>query len=103
MTLTTVNDPRRFAKTSIRPRYGLSLKRTGAFFSSLDAKVTGALERIGAPPVAKATTSRFGALAREVKRTRFKFGELVDFGAPLFAVDEVAWTSPVRPELPSAD
>jgi hypothetical protein len=75
----------------------LSLKRTGPFFSSVDANVTGALERSGAPPAANATTSRLGALAREVNRTRFKFGELTDFGAPLLTTGVELGCSPFRP------
>src|SRR5687768_17791347 len=70
MTFTTVNEPRRLANTSIRPRYGLSLNRTGALFSSVDANVSGALECSGDRPPAKAITSRFGAIAREVSLTR---------------------------------
>src|SRR5258708_16645534 len=69
MTLTTVSAPRVLAKTSIFPRKGLSLNRTGALASSLEAKVSGALEvKSGAAPRAKATTSRPGATARDVSR-----------------------------------
>src|SRR5690349_20101082 len=103
MTLTTVSDPRRLAKTSIWPRYGLSLKRTGAFLSSLDANVTGALERSGAPPAAKATTSRFGALGRDVNRTRFRFSELADFAGALLAIGAGGCRSAVRPEDGAVD
>src|SRR5436190_22026185 len=67
MTLTTVTLPCVLAKTSILPRYGLSLKRTGEFFSSLDANTSGALDRSeGAAPRAKATNSREGDAARAV-------------------------------------
>src|SRR5437016_190135 len=68
MTLITVSKPRGFAKTSMRPRYGLSLNRTGAFTSSSDANVTGALElnSFPAPPVA--ISSRVGTLEREARR-----------------------------------
>src|SRR5881392_2466758 len=67
MTLTTVTEPCVLANTSILPRYGLSLKRTGAFFSSLDANTSGALERSdGAASRANATSSRLGDAARAV-------------------------------------
>src|ERR1700687_3374548 len=65
MTLMTVNAPRVFANTSMRPRYGLSLKRTGAFSSS-EPNMTGALELKRRPePAAKATTSRDGEVGRD--------------------------------------
>src|SRR4029078_3762091 len=103
MTLTTVSDPRRLAKTSMRPRYGLSLKRTGEFASSVDAKVTGALECSGAPAVAKATTSRLGALARAVNRTRLRLTELAGLVPALFAIDAGAGCSAFPPEVPFPD
>src|ERR1700704_3697783 len=69
MTLTTVSAPLVFANTSIFPRNGLSLNRTGPLASSLDPKVSGALDvKRGAAPRAKAMTSRPGATARDVSR-----------------------------------
>src|ERR1044071_5027992 len=50
----------------MRPRYGFSLKRTGASFSSSEANTTGALElNIGPPLAPEATTSRDGRLGRD--------------------------------------
>src|ERR1700730_6207922 len=55
----------------MRPRYGRSLKRTGAFSSS-EAKVNRALELKSRPALAaKATTSREGTLNLETGRTLF--------------------------------
>src|SRR6266498_1165516 len=88
MTLTTVNAPRAFAKTSIFPRKGLSLKRTGAPASSLEAKVSGVLEwNSGAVPRAKATSSRVGALGRAVSLSLLV---LVVFGVPDAGVGSLA-------------
>src|SRR5215472_8905116 len=56
----------------MRPRYGLSLKRTGARSSSSDAKITGALELNSLAAVGlEAINSRPGRLGRAVKRTLF--------------------------------
>src|SRR6266550_9567843 len=69
MTLTTVSAPRGLANTSRRPRYGLSLKRTGALASSSDPNAMGALDfSNGATPRANATSSRVGALMRDTGR-----------------------------------
>ena len=72
------------ANTSILPRKGLSLKRTGAFFSSLDANTSGALDRSdGAAPRANATSSRVGDAARAVYLILLAAD---DVGCALFAV-----------------
>src|SRR5262249_27258279 len=69
MTFTTVSAPRGLANTSNRPRNGLSLKRTGAAASSLEANSNGALERRkGALPRENAKSSRVGAPALAVSR-----------------------------------
>src|SRR6267378_3528534 len=98
MTLTTVSAPRVLANTSIFPRNGFSLNRTGALASSLDAKVSGALDvKKGAAPRAKAITSRPGATARDVSRT------LLVAAAFAVVVDEISFASfaigagPLRP------
>src|SRR5882762_5360686 len=88
MTLTTVSAPRVLANTSICPRNGFSLNRTGALASSLDAKVSGALDvKSGAAPRAKAITSRPGATARDVSRIL-----LVATGFAV-VVDEISFAS----------
>src|SRR5437660_11838275 len=76
----------------MRPRYGRSLKRTGAFSSS-EAKVTGALELKSLPAfAANATTSREGTLNLETGRTLFVTVTLEAIaglcGGRLFATEE---------------
>src|SRR5687768_8431836 len=67
----------------MRPRYGLSLKRTGAFASSSEAKAIGPLELNVEPPDDEATTSRNGVRGAEaVSRTL-----LVPAGAVVFDAD----------------
>ncbi len=84
--LTTVRLPRVFAKTSMRPRYAFSLKRTGFCCSSSEVKTTGARtsSRGRVEPGAYSTAPRNGAVAREVKRTPSLFVSCArDAGAPV--------------------